>query len=476
MKNRPSRDAKSSERSAAPRSIAFHPTADRAPLRRLRVAANLTTVTERRVGDRFFLCRGIKLQLGDVPVAAPVPHVCAKLPGSLAVEGESVMKECPSREVLEQLAAGGLSEDQRVAVRDHAAGCAGCQRVMLELKPTLSADVSSDAERTPTRAAPVEPAAPVAITDRSLAPLVQDLNASAPTLSMGNRFDFLQPATNPGELGRLGAYRVIRVLGEGGMGIVFKGEDPLLERPVALKVMKPEGAADAVSRKRFLMEGKLAASVRHDHIVAIYQVDDTQGVPYLAMEFLEGEPLDHRLKRDGRQPVAEVLRIGREVAEGLAAAHAKGLIHRDIKPANIWMEKVAGKPDRAKILDFGLARGVGDKATHLTRTGVIMGTPDYMAPEQARGSPLDARCDLFSLGCVLYHAATGRKPFHGEDVMATLLALATEEPLPMRQLNPDIPWEVEGRIRSLMAKNPGDRPKDAQAVVEEFSYLEKNLD
>lgn len=332
----------------------------------------------------------------------------------------------------------------------------------------------SEADVTATKLTPIDPVVPFAVTDNSMQPLMEEELESSPTLSLG-KFDFLAPATNPGDLGRLGSYRVLRVLGEGGMGIVFKGEDPLLERPVALKVMKPESAADENSRKRFLMEGKLAASVRHDHVVAIYQVDDTQGVPYLAMEFLEGEPLDRRLKRAGRQPVTEVLRIGREVAEGLAAAHARGLVHRDIKPANIWMERLAGKPDRAKILDFGLARGIGDKATHLTRTGVIMGTPDYMAPEQARGTDLDARCDLFSLGCVLYHAATGQKPFHGDDVMATLLALATEDPLPMRQLNPLIPREVEDQIRALMAKNPNDRPKDARAVVEEFTYLEMNL-
>jgi serine/threonine protein kinase len=376
------------------------------------------------------------------------------------------MKECPARDVLEQLATNRLPKGERLAVHDHLAGCDRCRRALLELGP--------EGALTATKMTPIDPVMPIAVTDKSLSPQIEKERSSSPTLSLG-KFEFLAPATTPGDLGRLGTYRVIRVLGEGGMGIVFKGVDPLLERPVALKVMKPESAADENSRKRFLREGKLAASVRHDHVVAIYQVDDTQGVPYLAMELLEGEPLDRRLKRDGRQPVAEVLRIGREVAEGLAAAHAKGLVHRDIKPANIWMEKVPGRLDRAKILDFGLARGVGDKETHLTRTGVIMGTPDYMAPEQARGTDLDARCDLFSLGCVLYHAATGQKPFLGEDVMATLLALATEDPLPMRQLNPLIPREVEDRIRALMAKKPNDRPKDARAVVDEFSYLEMNL-
>jgi serine/threonine protein kinase len=393
------------------------------------------------------------------------------------------MSECPSRQVLGEFAAGRLAENAAAETGAHVAHCEACREIISETRPTVSAAALGS---TPT-GHPSRPVNPIAETDRSLTPVVEGCGAgpaapvvegwgtSSPTLSLGHSYSFLQPAEHPGDLGRLGPYRVLRVLGEGGMGLVFKAEDPLLERPVALKVMKPEGA-DETSRKRFLMEGKLAASVRHDHIVAIYQVDDSQGVPYLAMEFLEGEPLDRRLRRDGKQSIAEVLRIGREVAEGLAAAHAKGLVHRDTKPANIWMERVAGKPDRAKILDFGLARGVGDKATHLTRTGVIMGTPDYMAPEQARGTPLDARCDLFSLGCVLYHMVTGRKPFHGDDVMAVLLALATEEPVPLRHINPHIPREVEERIQSLMAKNVNDRPKDAQTVVEELGRLERNLD
>ena len=248
MKNRPSRDAKSSEQSAAPRSIAFHPTADRAPLRRLRVAANLTTVTERRVGDRFFLCRGIKLQLGDVPVAAPRPprlREAAGLPGRRGGVGHEGMPVARSARAACRWWAVGRPARCRARSRGRLRGLSA-RHARIEADP-LGRRLQR-CRTDSTRAAPVEPAAPVAITDRSLAPLVQDLNASAPTLSMGNRFDFLQPATNPGELGRLGAYRVIRVLGEGGMGIVFKGEDPLLERPVALKVMKPEGAADAVSR------------------------------------------------------------------------------------------------------------------------------------------------------------------------------------------------------------------------------------
>jgi serine/threonine protein kinase len=296
--------------------------------------------------------------------------------------------------------------------------------------------------------------------------------------------DFLAPAEKPDEIGRLGGYRVLSVLGEGGMGVVFKAEDPRLKRLVALKVMKPDKTANQVSRQRFIKEGESAASLQHDHIVTIYRVDEDRRIPFLAMQFLEGESLDERLRREGKLPVEEIIRIGREAADGLGAAHDKGLIHRDIKPANIWLETLPGAPalgrgrfgGRVKILDFGLARAVADQSQHLTQTGTVVGTPDYMAPEQARtGQTLDARCDLFSLGSVMYRMSTGRKPFQGDDIMGTLLALAMEDPSPPRYYNPEIPPELSDMIRWLMAKNPGDRPRSAQDVVDSLIVIERNL-
>ena len=173
-------------------------------------------------------------------------------------------------------------------------------------------------------------------------------------------YDFLAPPREPGELGRLGPYQVRKVLGAGGMGVVFLGHDPLLERPVALKAMLPMLAVSPSAKQRFLREARAAAAIKHDHIVTIYQVGEDRGVPFLAMEFLEGESLDDRLKRESRLPVKELLRIGREAAEGLSAAHERGLIHRDIKPGNIWLE---GERGRVKILDFGLARDDGQRAS-----------------------------------------------------------------------------------------------------------------
>ena len=215
-----------------------------------------------------------------------------------------------------------------------------------------------------------------------------------------SRFPFLMEARGPDELGWLGPYRIRAVLGEGGMGVVFDAEDSQLCRRVALKILKPELALTPLLRKRFLQEARAAAALPSDHVVAIYQVGSAGEVPYLAMQYLEGETLEQCLQRVGRLPAAEAARLGRDIALGLAAAHDKGLIHRDIKPANIWLEVVPGdSAPRVKLLDFGLARLAGG-VSNLTASGMIVGTPHYLAPEQARGLTLDHRGDLFSLGCV----------------------------------------------------------------------------
>jgi serine/threonine protein kinase len=296
-------------------------------------------------------------------------------------------------------------------------------------------------------------------------------------------WSFLAPAQQPDEIGRLGPYRVLQVLGAGGMGVVFQAEDPQLKRPVALKAMLPALAANDSARKRFLREAQAAAAIQHDHIVTIFQVGDDRGTPFLAMEFLRGESLDARLQREGKLPVPEVLRIGREIAEGLAAAHAQGLIHRDVKPANVWLEARAlrapsprtgeetitqgglGAADyRVKILDFGLARTAGADA-QLTQVGAIVGTPAYMAPEQANGEPVDHRCDLFSLGCVLYRLCTGELPFKGPDPLTLLLAVFSANPRPPREVNPAVPAGLSDLVMQLLAKKPGDRPQSAGAVA-----------
>jgi serine/threonine protein kinase/Leucine-rich repeat (LRR) protein len=280
---------------------------------------------------------------------------------------------------------------------------------------------------------------------------------------------FLAPPQAEDELGRLGQFRVLKVLGQGGMGVVLLAEDAHLLRPAALKIMLPKFAQDTEAHQRFLREARAAARLKHDHIVTIHQVGESRGAPFLAMEYLEGESLQDRLKREEELPLAEVLRIGREIAEGLQAAHEHGLIHRDIKPGNVWLE---GKRGRVKILDFGLARSSTDDV-HLTQSGAIVGTPTYMSPEQARGEKVDARCDLYSLGCVLYRLCTGELPLKGNNMTSLLMALATEEPRPVRAINPDVPPALAGLIMRLLAKDPAERPATAGEVSEELAALER---
>ena len=243
----------------------------------------------------------------------------------------------------------------------------------------------------------------------------------------------LAPSEHPGDLGRLGRYRVLRVLGRGGMGVVFEAEDDKLKRRVAVKAMLPALAANASSRRRFVREAETAAKVEHENIVPIYDIAEANGAPFLAMPLLVGQTLDDRLKSRAPLPVSDVAVIGQQVAEGLAAAHAAGLIHRDIKPSNVWLDRGPdGTFRRARILDFGLARPVRDGAG-LTHSGAVMGTPGkYMAPEQARGDAVDHRADLFSLGCVLYQMATGRRPFQSENTLAVLTAARQPKSRPPR--------------------------------------------
>ncbi len=284
-------------------------------------------------------------------------------------------------------------------------------------------------------------------------------------------FHFLVPPQSPGELGRLANYRVLKVLGKGGMGIVFMAEDTRLHRIVALKVMLPAIAKKDIARDRFIREARATAAIEHDHIVTIYEVNEDNDVPYLAMQFLKGMTLEDWLKAGKTLNVPQVMRIGKEIAKGLAAAHARGLIHRDIKPSNIWLDAV--NKGRVKILDFGLARPTNEE-THLTQEGMILGSPAYMSPEQARGQGIDERVDLFSLGCVLYRLCAGRLPFNGKDAMSVLLAITSDEPAALKKLNEDLPPALADLVHQLLAKTPAERPASAKAVVHTIQNIERD--
>jgi serine/threonine protein kinase len=282
--------------------------------------------------------------------------------------------------------------------------------------------------------------------------------------------DFLQPSSRADSLGRIGHYEILQILGKGGFGIVFRAFDELLQRVVALKVLAPSLAATSPARKRFLREAQSSAKVRHENVVHIYAVED-QPLPYLVMEFVPGETLQQRLDRIGPLEVPEILNLGRQIAEGLAAAHATGLIHRDIKPGNVLIEP--GPQGRVKITDFGLARAADDAS--LTQSGVLAGTPMYMAPEQARGETLDPRADLFSLGSVLYYMAAGRPPFRASSTFGVLKRVVEDTPRPIRELIPETPQWLADIIAKLHAKKPEERFQSAREVADVLADCEAKL-
>jgi serine/threonine-protein kinase len=279
--------------------------------------------------------------------------------------------------------------------------------------------------------------------------------------SLDATLDFLETSENVASLGRLGPYEVTEVIGRGGMGVVLKGFDIALNRYVAIKVLAAELATSGPARKRFAREAQAAAAVVHDHVVAIHAVDENGRLPYLVMPYIAGRSLQDRIDRDGPLAVTEILRIGMQIASGLAAAHAQGLVHRDIKPANILLENGV---ERVKITDFGLARAVDDAS--LTRSGVIAGTPLYMSPEQTRGEPLDHRSDLFSLGSVLYAMAAGHSPFRTDNTMGVLRRICEDSPRPIREINPEIPVWLGLVIEKLLRKSPTDRFQSAAEVAD----------
>ena len=278
--------------------------------------------------------------------------------------------------------------------------------------------------------------------------------------------DFLRPSDDPNSLGRLDQYEILDVIGRGGMGLVLKARDTELNRIVAVKVLAPELASNATGRKRFGREAQAAAAVSHDHVVPIFAVNDKDGnekadLPYLVMEYIDGQSLQQKIDEDSPLELKEILRIGQQVAAGLSAAHLQGLIHRDVKPSNVLLQNGV---QRVKITDFGLARAVDDVG--ITRTGEVAGTPQYMSPEQAQGQGLDPRSDLFSLGSVMYAMCTGRGPFRADTAVASLRRVCDDTPRPIRAINADIPIWLVDIIDCLLEKDPQHRYQSAEEVSE----------
>jgi urea transport system substrate-binding protein len=278
---------------------------------------------------------------------------------------------------------------------------------------------------------------------------------------------FLDPPKSPTEIGRLGDFRILKVLGKGGMGIVFEAEDRALQRTVALKVLHPRMAADRDYRERFLREARAVAALNSDYVVTIHQVGVIGHTPFLTMQLLSGMTLQDRLEQQPPLELSTALVIARQIATGLADVHRSRLIHRDVKPANVWLESngANGPFRRVRLLDFGLARRSGNEPG-LTSTGTVIGTPWYMSPEQARGDPIDARADLFSLGCVMYLMLTGELAFPGESTMTVFAALANHTPPAATIKNPAVPESISNLVARLLSKDREDRPKSADELLE----------
>lgn len=271
---------------------------------------------------------------------------------------------------------------------------------------------------------------------------------------------------------RIEGYRILGLIGAGAMGRVYLAHDDNLDRRVAIKVMNAVRARDAGARGRFLREGRALAAIDHPHVLAVHAVGEYRGLPYIVMQRLDGRTLAAHRAAVGSLAVAEVLRIGREIAEGLAAAHARGLVHRDVKPENVFLD---GPQRRVRIIDFGLARATEDDDSKLTVEGSVVGTPAYMPPERIGAAALDATSDIFGLGVILYELLAGRLPYEGNSIVATLAAIARGQPTPLAEAAPHVPPEVADLVMRLMAHRQEDRPADAHTVAFELGRLERRF-
>ncbi len=397
---------------------------------------------------------------------------------------------CPDRQSLQRFLLGKTPVQLSGPLEEHLAECASCATAAQTLSAgdDLTQAIARGAEQQNRQTPDDEVALRGAIEQAKRFASQLDTHASTSgstaiitgsksvSVAIGTQeaqqeIDFLAPAEQPDELGRLGDYRVLKVLGVGGMGMVFKAEDLRLGRLVALKVMLPRVAVKPQAKERFLREARATAAIAHDHVVQIHQVGEDRGVPFIAMQYLQGQSLQTAFGRIQKIRPKDVARIGKEVALGLAAAHEKGLIHRDIKPDNIWIE---AKTRRVKILDFGLARNVATDEG-LTQSGTILGTPRYMAPEQVSGGTVDHRADLFSLGSMLYHLAAGKPAFEGDNIPALLYAITQSAPQPVGEVVSKIHPELAAPIMRLLSKDPENRPQSAEEVAKQFASVSAML-
>jgi eukaryotic-like serine/threonine-protein kinase len=354
---------------------------------------------------------------------------------------------CPDREILNRHLAESC--EFPADVTRHIEECADCQQELETLTDSPLREVGLS-DRTPFND-DVEPI---------LRRVMDDLIENGPGDSPEFQLSFEPIPGRPDLLGRFGPYEVVREIGRGGMGVVLEAHDPVLRRPVALKVLAPALANSPRARARVLREARATSAIRHDHILSPYAIEEHDGLPCLVFPLIRGRNLQEKIDADGPVPLKAALRIAAEVAEGLAAAHDKGLIHRDMKPSNVLLE---GPTERVRLADFGLVWTADE--FDLSRDGTLCGTPRYMAPEQARGEACSTATGLFSLGSIIHTMLTGRPAFGGDSTYAVLRGVVEDDapPLPVH-----VPTYVQDLVRRLHAKNPANRPASATEVVAEL--------
>jgi serine/threonine protein kinase/HAMP domain-containing protein len=282
-------------------------------------------------------------------------------------------------------------------------------------------------------------------------------------------------ASGNGQVRQVGRYEVLEPLGRGGMASVVRARDPALHREVAIKFLHADLCVEGECRTRFLREARAAGGLSHPNIVVVHDVGEIDGRPYMAMELLDGGSLADDLDRRRRLPVAEVVAIGIQLARALDYAHRRGVVHRDIKPGNVLREAASGV---VKLTDFGIAHleEPAAMAEHRTRIGDVIGTPQYMSPEQARGEPLDGRSDLFSLGIVLYQLLTGLRPFDADSIVALMLKIAKEEPTPIEKLRNDVPPALRRVVERCLSKQPDRRYQNGAELTEALIKVIREID
>ncbi len=392
---------------------------------------------------------------------------------------------CPAPEALRQFLRNEIAAGMALPIERHLAACELCAS---HLEKLLAADELVEAMQ---HAEQVEANFPRSEVLRSLQ---QRLSGMRPTFVSGaasspgrNEPGEGRPTTTPilpldytpflgapeeaDELGRVGPYRLLRLLGRGGMGMVFQAEDTLRKRPVAFKMVLPAYVGDSSLRSHFLRAAQAMASFTHDRLVRVHQVGEAEGLPFFVMDYLEGKSLKNWLAEQAKRSIRQILRLTREIAEGLASAHEQGIVHRDLQPGNIWLE---GEQHRVKLLDVGLARPLTQEM-RLANPGAMLGNPAYMAPELVDGQEVDARADLFSLGCVLHELCCNQLPFPGNTTLQILARMVRTVPKPLHERNPKVPPALSRLGAKLLEKDRHQRPISAREVVDAIGAIEQQL-